>query len=381
MQLPHVLLQVEVPAEPFAAGLAGERFLVVVRVHVEGQIVDLMERLVADVALVGLFAAMRQFVILVVPLLVEAFAADVADERLVVVVYAPVGVQGRAAVESFVTGRTFVRLLRRVDDLVPAQGARLAKTFSADLADEWPGACVNRHVSGQVVVRVEHLPALPAGERLLLVRRAQFVAPRILFPLFLHAALTLGRDRRQARPRGSFLDGGGRREVLRNRRRRRRRRLEDPHQRIRVIIQKRVVLQQVLMPQRWHVLLERRLQVRGIRQRRDAGRLLRDARRGRRSLGERRLLAVLLGQSLIRLHDLRDGEGQVPARRRRGDPLWREAGRCLGRHCAARRERLHGRPGNGNDQGSVYFIRQDSACTARRCVASVRARGMSLPSL
>lgn len=30
---------------------------------------------------------------------------------------------------------------------------------------------------------------------------------------------------------------------------------------------------------------------------------------------------------------------------------------------------------------SVYFIRQDSACTARRCVASVRARGMSLPSL
>lgn len=59
MQLPHVLLQVEVPAEALAAYLAGERFLVVVRVHMESKIVDLVECLVTDVAFVRLLAAMR----------------------------------------------------------------------------------------------------------------------------------------------------------------------------------------------------------------------------------------------------------------------------------------------------------------------------------
>jgi len=37
----HVFLQVEVPAEPFAADVTRERFLVVVRVHVKRQIVHL----------------------------------------------------------------------------------------------------------------------------------------------------------------------------------------------------------------------------------------------------------------------------------------------------------------------------------------------------
>lgn len=59
VQLPHVLLQVEVPAEALAAYLAGERFLVVVRVHMESKIVDLVECLVTDVAFVRLLAAMR----------------------------------------------------------------------------------------------------------------------------------------------------------------------------------------------------------------------------------------------------------------------------------------------------------------------------------
>ena len=39
-------------------------------------------------------------------------------------------------------------------------------TFSTDLTDEGPGACMYRHVTGQVVVRVEHLSTLEAGERL-----------------------------------------------------------------------------------------------------------------------------------------------------------------------------------------------------------------------
>lgn len=279
VQLPHVLLQIEVPAEAFPADLAGERFLLVVRVHVEREVVDLVERLVAYVTLVRLFAAVRKLVILVVALLVEAFIAVLADERLEVRVYAPVRVQGGATVESFAAGRALVRLLRRVDDLVPAQGARLAEAFPADLADERPGARVHRHVSGQVVVGVEHLAAFRAGEGLLLVGGAELAAARRGTLL---AALALGRDGGQAHPRECLLDGGGRRGALRHRGRRRRWRRQGSQQRIRVIIEERIVLQEILMPQRRHVLLEGRLEVRGIRQRRDAGRLLKDAqRRGR----------------------------------------------------------------------------------------------------
>lgn len=66
MQLPDVLLQVEVAAEAFATSGAGEGLLVVVRVHVEGQIVDLVEGLIADGALVLFLPAVRQLVVLVV---------------------------------------------------------------------------------------------------------------------------------------------------------------------------------------------------------------------------------------------------------------------------------------------------------------------------
>lgn len=45
----------------------------------------------------------------------------------------------------------------RVDDLVPAQRARLPKPFPAHLADEGPGPGVHRHVSGQVVMCVKDL--------------------------------------------------------------------------------------------------------------------------------------------------------------------------------------------------------------------------------
>lgn len=66
MQLPDVLLQVEVAAEAFATSGAGEGLLVVVCVHVEGQIVDLVEGLIADGALVLFLPAVRQLVVLVV---------------------------------------------------------------------------------------------------------------------------------------------------------------------------------------------------------------------------------------------------------------------------------------------------------------------------
>lgn len=66
VQLPDMLFQVEVAAETLAAGGTGEGLLVVMRVHVEGQIVDLMEGFVADGALVLLLAAVSQFMVLVV---------------------------------------------------------------------------------------------------------------------------------------------------------------------------------------------------------------------------------------------------------------------------------------------------------------------------
>lgn len=45
VQLPRVLLQVEVPTEPLAADPTRERLLLIVRVHVKRQVVDLVERL------------------------------------------------------------------------------------------------------------------------------------------------------------------------------------------------------------------------------------------------------------------------------------------------------------------------------------------------
>lgn len=66
MQLPHVFLQVKVPAEAFPTGGAGEGLLVVVRVHVEGEVVHLVERLAADGTLELFLSAVCQLVVLVV---------------------------------------------------------------------------------------------------------------------------------------------------------------------------------------------------------------------------------------------------------------------------------------------------------------------------
>ena len=92
MQFPHVLLQIEIPAKSFGTYLACVRLLFVVRVHVKRQIVHLVECFVANVAFERFLAGMRQFVILVVALLVEALAAILADEWLVASVDASVRV-------------------------------------------------------------------------------------------------------------------------------------------------------------------------------------------------------------------------------------------------------------------------------------------------
>lgn len=95
MQFPHVFLEVEVPAEALAADLAGEGFFVVVGVHVEGEVVDLVEGFRADGAFISFFPAVGELVIFVIALLMEAFAAVFADEGLISGVDPGVSIQRR----------------------------------------------------------------------------------------------------------------------------------------------------------------------------------------------------------------------------------------------------------------------------------------------
>lgn len=49
-----------------------------------------------------------------------------------------------------------------------AESGGLAEAFAADFADEWACSGVDWHVAGEIVVGVEHLPTLGAGEGFLL---------------------------------------------------------------------------------------------------------------------------------------------------------------------------------------------------------------------
>lgn len=213
MQLPHVFLEVKVSAKALAADLAGERLLVVVRMHMEGQIVNLMKRFVANVALVRFLAAMRELVVLVVTFLMEALAAELADKRLEIGMYARVGIEGRTTIEGLAARHALVRLFSGVDDLVSAKGTRLTETLATNLADKRPGACMNRHVSSQIIMRIEHLAAFWASESLLLVRGTEFTARRRT----LLATLIFRRYASYIQSRGSLLNGRGRWRTLRDR--------------------------------------------------------------------------------------------------------------------------------------------------------------------
>ncbi len=133
VDIPHVLLQVEVAAEALGAHATLIGLEVGVRVHVELEVVDLVEGLAAHAARVLLGARVRQPVVLVVALLVEALATELAHPRLVVLVDAHVRVERGAAVEGLVAQLAHVRLVARVNDLVAAEGGGLAEALAAHL--------------------------------------------------------------------------------------------------------------------------------------------------------------------------------------------------------------------------------------------------------
>ena len=95
---------------------------------------DLVKGFVTETTFESLVAGMSKSVTLVVAFLMEAFAADLTDERLDALVDASVGVQRRRPVERLAARNAAMWLLRRVDDLVTAQGRRLTEAFAAHLS-------------------------------------------------------------------------------------------------------------------------------------------------------------------------------------------------------------------------------------------------------
>lgn len=194
MKFPHMLLKIKVPAEPLTTNLAREGLLVIVRMHVERQIVDLMKRLVTNVALVGLLPTVGQLMVFVITLLMKTLPTKLTHKWFIVGVNPGVSIQGGASVEGFSTGLTFVWFFGSVDDLVPAEGARLTKSLSTNFADERPRPGVNWHVSREVVVSIEDLPTLGTCEGFLF-GWVHFSGCWTLLP-----PVTLGRTRRDRKP-------------------------------------------------------------------------------------------------------------------------------------------------------------------------------------
>lgn len=166
MQLSYVLFQVEISTKSFPTSFTGEGLLVVVRVHVESKVVDLVEGLIANGALERFLSAVGEFVIFVISLLVKAFPTVLTDKGFVPIVDPDMSVQSGAPIKRFSTGLTLVRFLGGVDDFMATEGGGLSKPFAANFANEGPCSGVNGHVSGQVVMSIEHFPTFQAGEGL-----------------------------------------------------------------------------------------------------------------------------------------------------------------------------------------------------------------------
>lgn len=94
MKLPGVFLKVEVSAETLSAYTASERFPFIVCVHMEGQVVHLVECFVADRAFVRFLPTVGESVVFIVSFLVKTFSTKLTNEGLVTCVDPRVGIQG-----------------------------------------------------------------------------------------------------------------------------------------------------------------------------------------------------------------------------------------------------------------------------------------------
>lgn len=107
-----------------------------------------MESLIANVALVGLFPAVGEFVVFVVAFLMETFATELANKWFIAGMYASVCIEGRGAIESFTTGLAFVGFFGSVYDFMTTQRGRLSETFATDFAHKGTGSSMHWHMSG-----------------------------------------------------------------------------------------------------------------------------------------------------------------------------------------------------------------------------------------
>lgn len=100
MEFPHVLLEVEIATKSFVTNRTLKGFLFVMGVHVEGQVVDLVEGFIAYVTFIRFFARMREFMILIVAFLVKTFATKLAYPRFVSLMDSNVSIQRRRSVKK-----------------------------------------------------------------------------------------------------------------------------------------------------------------------------------------------------------------------------------------------------------------------------------------
>lgn len=103
-----MFLQVKVSTKAFGTYIARVRFLIIVRVHMKREIVDLMKCFVTYRTLILFLRAVSKFVVFIVSLLVETFPAKFARERFVVEMNTHVRVQCGATVECFSARGTLV---------------------------------------------------------------------------------------------------------------------------------------------------------------------------------------------------------------------------------------------------------------------------------
>lgn len=119
--------------------------VICVYVHVELQIGQLIERLLAQCTLVRFFTCVNEDMISQVALLVETFSAAIANKFFFETVSAHMGFQGGRSVERFLANVALVRFFLSVNYFMPTQRRRQTKTFPACTAHKRPCNCVIWH--------------------------------------------------------------------------------------------------------------------------------------------------------------------------------------------------------------------------------------------